>query len=192
MEGAEKEVVDEELAIDYGVAEDNIRLKEKFNSNSIITSMRMKPTSKSRFRIPLCRMTSLPDVRPVLGPDVEKLIADFAHGYKEGDRVFYVSIHDGRGKIVPVTDEHRSSWNKHWIAENETFETMLQSDPDLISFSNHMFYVWDGNHRLHAWSKVIRERYNDERGRHISPECICLDPEGNIGQLIEAMLDINE
>ena len=130
MEGAEKKAVDEELAIDWGIAEDNIRLKEKFNSNSIITSMRMKPTSKSRFQIPLCWMTSLPDVRPVLGPDVEKLIADFAHGYREGDRVFYVSIHDGRGKMVPVTDEHRSSWNKHWIAENETFETMLQSDRD--------------------------------------------------------------
>ena len=45
----------------------------------------------SQIDIPLCRMISLQIVRPALAVDIEKMKADFIHGYRPGAAVFYVS-----------------------------------------------------------------------------------------------------
>jgi hypothetical protein len=41
--------------------------------------------------IPLCRMISMPMVKLTLKIDVLKMEHDFRMGYKEGDKVLYVS-----------------------------------------------------------------------------------------------------
>lgn len=179
-----------EHAIDF--AEDEFHLKQKFNFTSLINSLRILPHEKSRLKIPLCRMTKMSLVRPSLLTDVAKLEADFLHGYREGDRVFYVSTMNADGMSMDVTDDIKASWDPLWIAENESFETFLLSDPKLVKFSKKMFFVWDGNHRLQAWSKVILEKHSMDPLWHISVDSICLDPKDQAGPLLDAMQCINE
>ena len=54
----------------------------------------------SQIKIPLCRMISLQVVRPALAMDIEKMKADFIHGYRPGADVFYVSTTDFGGLVM--------------------------------------------------------------------------------------------
>jgi hypothetical protein len=59
-----------------GVAEedelstDQIRATKKVNSIATIEALRLKPSSLSRMRVPLCRMVAMPIVRPTLSSDL--------------------------------------------------------------------------------------------------------------------------
>ena len=57
----------------------------------------------------LCRMISLQVVRPALAMDIEKMKADFIHGYQPGAAVFYVSTTNIQGTERIVSDEDRRS-----------------------------------------------------------------------------------
>jgi len=105
----------------------------------------MTPHAKSRFFVPLCRLVVLPLVRPILEGDVQLLENEFSNGYREGDRVLYVSIAKNDGSCLDVTDETISSWNQHWQRANQRFEEELDKDKDLLKFKGKMFYVWEGN-----------------------------------------------
>ena len=52
-------------------------------------------------------------VRPILEGDVQLLENKFSNGYREGDRVLYVSIAKNDSSRLDVTDETISSWNQH-------------------------------------------------------------------------------
>jgi hypothetical protein len=81
--------------------------KQKVNSTSTISSIRAGPNA--RLRIPLCRMVLIPIVRPALKGDITKLEANFFNGYRDGDRVFYLSATDSKGNFQFVDDEVRAS-----------------------------------------------------------------------------------
>ena len=190
LEALENDTVDTAVSID--VAEDDIRSKQNYNFTALINSLRILPLEKSRMKIPLCRMTKMLFVRPSLKTDIEKLEADFLHGYREGDRVFYVSMFNATGTVLEVSEVEKATWDPIWVAENEKFERLLLSDPDLAMFSNKMFFVWDGNHRLQAWMNVIGAKHSDEPSWHYSVDSICLDPKESAGLLLDAMQSINE
>ncbi len=47
---------------------------------------------------------------------------------------------------IPKQSPTMFSYNKHWMFENERFESFLLSNLDFKSFSKCIFFVWDGNH----------------------------------------------
>ncbi len=73
--------------------------------------MRFKPLGKSRFSIPLCRLRSLPLVRPINDVDVSRLENEFVMGYRDGDRAMYVSAYNNLDEPLDVSDDIKSSWS---------------------------------------------------------------------------------
>ena len=94
-------------------AEDAYRAKQKLDSNTVIQDLKFKPHSASRLKIPLCRMIQMPKVHPIFVSDVRRLESEFVHGYREGDRVFYVSTTDDSGTSQQVTNEIMQTWDAH-------------------------------------------------------------------------------
>jgi hypothetical protein len=102
------EEVEEEM--DRKLNENDLLGMLKVNSNKCIEDMRIKPKEASRFDIPLCRMVYMPLVRPTLDSDIKRLEAEFAHGYRAGSCVFYVSICNERGESAKITEEELDTW----------------------------------------------------------------------------------
>jgi hypothetical protein len=143
-------VGDEEVEPEDLLNEDELRELLKVNSNKCIEHMRISPKEASRFDIPLCRMVYMPLVRPTLASDIKCLEAEFAHSYRTGASVFYVSICNERGEERSVTSKDMNGWNDYWKEENTLFESWLLSSPHLKHLQDKMFFVCDGNHRLKA------------------------------------------
>ena len=101
----------------------------------------------SQIEILLCRMITLQVIRPALANNIEKMKADFVHGYCPGAAVFYVSRTDFGGEERFVTDADRLSWNMHWQRQDDKFESFLSLYSELHELSNKFFFIWDGNHR---------------------------------------------
>ena len=141
--------------------------------------------------VPLCRMISLQVVRPALAMDIEKMKADFIHGYRPGAIVFYVSTTNIQGTEQSVSDEDHMSWNAHWRRKNVEFEEFLNADPELRFLSNKMFYVYDGNHKLVAWTKFIHQAYPNDLEWHFCVRTIVLRTLDNVTNVLTAMHDIN-
>jgi hypothetical protein len=57
----------------------------KLTNLSWIERLKMKFHSKARFRVPICKMISMPIMHPTLLVDIWKMEASFQMGYKEGD-----------------------------------------------------------------------------------------------------------
>jgi hypothetical protein len=172
--------------------EDELRELQKVDSIHVIEGMRISPKDASRFDIPLCRMVYMPLVRPTLATDIKKLEAEFTHGYRPGAPVFYVSICNEKGEEQSVKAEDISNWGPHWTSVNEEFEAKLDSNPHLKFLSGRMFFVCDGNHRLKAWTGLIKRLHSTDRNWHYSVDSICLDARGKGGLLLNAMHDINK
>jgi hypothetical protein len=105
----ESAVMDEEDEL----STDQIRATRKVNSIATIEALYLKPSSFSRMWVPLCRMVSLPIVRPTLSSNMASLEDDFVHGYREGAAVFYLSITNEAGQIEKVSDEDLVSWGPY-------------------------------------------------------------------------------
>ncbi len=167
------------------------RSQHKVDSISVINSLRILPVRKSRLLVPLCRMIPMAKVRPVGEMGIQHLEREFVKGYRDGDRVLYISIYNNEEKSSDVSEEVKSSWSPLWQNANEAFEEELRCDPDLVPLSGKMFFVWEGNHRLSAWMRHINNHHSDDPEWHISVHCIVLDPRGQVGNLLHAMHDIN-
>jgi hypothetical protein len=172
--------------------EDELRELQKVDSIQVIEGMRISPKDASRFDIPLCRMVYMPLVRPTLANDIKKLEAEFTHGYRPGAPVFYVSICNEKGEERSVMEEDTSHWGPHWTLVNEEFEAKLALNPDLHFLSGRMFFVCDGNHRLKAWTGLIKRLHSSDRSWHYLVDSIFLDAKGKGGLLLNAMHDINK
>lgn len=68
---------------------------------------------------------------------------------------------------------------------------MLQADPVLAQFSNKMFFVWDGNHRLQAWMPIINDKHGDDLRWHFAVESILLEVKGKVVDMLSILHDIN-
>lgn len=162
------------------------------NTASCLDALKWEPRAKCRLKIPLCRMISLPVVRPYLKSDVSHLASYFiASGYMEGNGFFYVACVDNNGHSTEVTNEIIEKWSPEWRLVNEEFERLLQADEDLCIFSNLMFMVWDGNHRLQAWMPLIDEFHKGDITWHYSVDSIILDPKGDVPAVVSVLHDVN-
>ena len=130
-------------------------------------------------------------VRPIIEQDVRKLENEFVKGYREGDRVLYVSLYGSSGKVSRVSEGDDVWSNPLWETLNDRFEATLLADPDLHQFSNKFFYVYEGNHRVTAWKRHIETFHIDDPDWYISPDCIILDGRQHDGLLLNAMNDVN-
>jgi hypothetical protein len=85
------EVVQAVADTDHVVYKLELRKSQKEDSIGVLQRLRIKPTCKSRLSNPLCRMRALPLVQPISEVEVQRLECEFVMGYREGDRVLYVS-----------------------------------------------------------------------------------------------------
>ena len=82
----------------------DLAIKESVPTASHLDKLKWQPKNKGRLFIPLCRMMSLPVVRPSLNNDVSQLATHFMiDGYMEGNRFFYVALEDNHGHTNDVT-----------------------------------------------------------------------------------------
>ena len=65
--------------------------------------------TSGRLDIPLCRMLTMPVVRPAGEVDILKLMKNFHGGYKPG-ALFYVGITSYEGVSTDVTAEDKKAW----------------------------------------------------------------------------------
>ena len=137
-------------------------------------------------------MISLQVVRPALAVDIEKMKADFIHGYRPGAAIFYVSTTDFGGLERVVTNADRQSWDKLWCRRNEEFEYFLGLHSELESLSNKFFFIWDGNHRHQAWTEFISQSYQDNYNWHYRVRSIVLNTKDDVASILTAMHDINK
>ncbi len=163
----------------------------KVDTNGLINDLRINLVKKSRLQVPLCRMLVMDEVRAVGELDVQRLESEFVNGYREGDRVLYISAFNNLDVSCDVTDEIVQSWSPIWRKVNDEFEEELAADDDLAQLRGKMFYVWDGNHRVTAWTRHITKFHVDEEGWHYRVHCIVLDPRGSVARLLNAMSDVN-
>ncbi len=88
--------------------------------------------------IPLCRLITMPIVKLALKIDVLKIEHAFQMGYKQGEKVFFVSPTNWQGKEIVVLIVE-SSWGPLQKEKNDRFEKFLQGDPNLRPLSREMF-----------------------------------------------------
>jgi len=137
-------------------------------------------------------MVSLPVVRPYLKNDVSNLASHFTRvGYMEGNGYFYVAAEDNHGHTVDVTSAIMENWSTEWREVNEDFEKTLLGDDDLKIFSNKMFHVWDGNHRLAAWMPIIEQFHARDINWHFCVESVILDPKKDVPSVLTALHEVN-
>lgn len=167
------------------------RKKLKVDTNGLINELRIVPVKKSRLQVPLCRMIVMDEVRAVGELDVQRLESEFVNGYREGDRVLFISAFNSLDMSCDVSDDIVESWSPIWRGVNEEFERELEADEDLAQLRGKMYYVWDGNHRVTAWTRHIKNVHPDEVDWHYRVHCILLDPRGSVARLLNAMSDVN-
>jgi len=190
-------VISETSSIPLTEMEVKLKLHDLVGNASVNTASRLEelkwqPSAKGRLNIPLCRMMSLPVVRPFLKNDVLTLASHFTKcGYMEGNGFFYVAVEDNSGFTTDVTAAIFDKWSPEWKKRNEDFEETLLADDDLKAFSNKMFMVWDGNHRLQAWLPIIEQFHAGDLNWHFCVESIILDPKGNVGSVLTALHEVN-
>ena len=122
---------------------------------------------------------------------MQRLENEFVTGYRDSDRVLYVSIYNDKAETLDVTSDMFDFWSGLWQSANDSFEAELMADPDLARFSGKMFYVWEGNHCVTAWWCHVNNFHRDDEAWHISVHCIVLDPQNETSILLDAMNDIN-
>jgi hypothetical protein len=67
-----------------------VQFKHRVKIVEVLERHKIHPKTKARMNITLCRMISMPIVRPTLKINVLKMEQVFQMGYREGDKVFYV------------------------------------------------------------------------------------------------------
>ena len=109
---------DEDESMPEGLTADQseimLRKRQKRDSNSIINRLCIEPVAKSRFSIPLCRLRTLPLVRPINEVDVQRLENKFVTGYRDSDRVLYVAIYNDKAETLDVMSDLYDSWSGLW------------------------------------------------------------------------------
>ena len=170
----------------------DLAIKESVPTTSRLDKLKWHPKHKGRLFIPLCRLLPLSVVRPYLKIDVSQLATHFMiDGYMEGNGFFYVALEDNHGHTNEVTPTVVAKWSSEWKEVNDKFEKKLLADVDLKIFSNKMFMVWDGNHRLQAWMPIIEQFHTHDINWHFCVESVILEPRGNVPSMIAALHEVN-
>lgn len=80
-------------------------------------------------------------VRPILQSDVLQLQAEFIHGYKNNDKVFYVFTINDKDCQMQVSNKVKDSWDPDQMMVNNVFEEALSKNEDLVFLCDLMFFV---------------------------------------------------
>jgi hypothetical protein len=72
-------------------------------------------------------------VKHALNIDILKMEHAFHSGYKEGDKVFYVSPTNWQGGVESLVG-FEIKWNSQWKSKNDRFKEILHSNPNLKNF----------------------------------------------------------
>ena len=190
MEGQSSQPEESVPATDQGLSKIEEELQKAVRSNSHAILARGAETLISEIDIPLCRMIVMTDVRQPLEIDIQKLRSEFTMGYKCDGLVFYVVMLNFSMEEDLVTDAMKKGWSKLWQKADKEFVSVLNSSPYLKKFSNKMFYVSNGNHRLLAWYPFITTNQKNNLAFHVLVKSIVLNVhEGNRKELVHAMTD---
>jgi hypothetical protein len=172
------------------VCELELRKSQKGDSIGVIQHLWIKPTGESRLSIPLWRLRALPLVRPTSEVEVLRLECEFVMGYREGDRILYVSAFNNVSVDLPIPPGIMASWSPLWQEASVEFDAKLKKDPDLAHFAGKMFFVWEGNHRFTAWWRHINNHHADDKSWYITVDCIVINPRGCTGVFLNATSNI--
>jgi hypothetical protein len=165
---------------------------QRFNSIEVLKKLEFPKVGKAHIDVPLYIIKSLQVIRPALTNDILKLQADFVHGYRDGAVVFYISLTDEHGNGSFVIDIDRQMWDPHWQQRDSEFESFLKVDNELEFMSGRFLYVWDGNHRLLAWTDHIDKVHRGELDWHYKVWSITLQTRDSITDALTSMHDINK
>lgn len=95
---------------------------------------------------------------------IENLQSKFrTNGYVDDLSKFYVSMTNADGVKEFVSDDQRASWDDIWKNQDAILEAECAAVPEFQQLNNRMFCVFDGNHRLYAWTLVANENPDVER-----------------------------
>ncbi len=141
--------------------------------------------------IPLCQMIPMLVVRLALKIDILKMKQAFHDGYKEGNKVFFVSSTNWQGGVESIVG-YEMEWNSQWKSKNDRFEEFLHSNLNLKKFSHKTFFVWDGNHHLEAWLLYINMVHPNDYTWHILMDVIVLDTINGLVEILTIMTNLNK
>ena len=85
----------------------------RVNSVQVLQKMQILKDGRTMMDIPLYRIIGLQVVRPAHTVNIEKLKANFVHGYWLGATVFYMSTTNFLGSEREVIQEERGSRDRH-------------------------------------------------------------------------------
>lgn len=126
-------------------------------------------------RIPLCRLMTMESVRTLQQQSVQKMKIDFErNGYVPKLSEFHITEVDDHGTMFPVS-EFESSWGPIWTKANADFEAECDTVEEFKVLKGKMFWVFDGNHRLNAWSAVANANPNIPK-YHVRVRFSVVDP----------------
>lgn len=142
-------------------------------------------------RVPLCRLMTMEVVRNIQEDDVEALQEKFYRtGYVASHCEFYLTVKNREGEIRTV-DDFVDQWDPLWKEINEEFERECDKVEEFKILKNKMFWVFDGNHRLTAWSEIAK-RHPTKREYHPSVKFCLLAPAADAYKKVEqAMHELN-
>ena len=76
----------------------------------------------------LCKMVILQVVQPALQSDIDKMKADFIHGYRPRATIFYVSTTNYLGHKRMASDDNTAARSPNWQYQEHEFELFLSKD----------------------------------------------------------------
>ena len=79
-----------------------------------------------------------------------------ANGYLKEKANFICSLESHEQTVKEVTKNEIENWNRLWKYQHLEFEKKIK-DIEWEFLNNRYLYTWDGNHRLAAWTRVIKE-----------------------------------
>ena len=79
-----------------------------------------------------------------------------ADGYLKEKANFICSLESPEQTVREVTKNEIENWNRLWKYQHLEFEKKIKGT-EWEFLSNRYLYTWDGNHRLAAWTRVIKE-----------------------------------
>lgn len=95
---------------------------------------------------------------------------EFVNEYREGDRVFYVSLTNNEGSQSDVSNKHKDIWSVHWQHANDVFEKLPCSYDNCISMRGKIFSVLFGKAIIVLLHRVAVSPKNMQMNRSgISP-----------------------
>ncbi|MCO5561206.1 hypothetical protein L7F22_014827 [Adiantum nelumboides] len=92
------------------------------------------------------------------------------------DDVSGLKVAFGKEGYMQEKDDIKNKWDAIWKDINNEFEQELSKSVQLKDLSNHMFYVWGGNHKTVAWMEAIQDKFSNSKEKHCCIQCTIIDP----------------